>query len=81
MDAPRPLPEPKVEAELAQAITELDWAADPVSGPLRLIQERLALDEAQALKCSLAFRPAILSSAVPTDLPTTCSKVARSCRL
>jgi hypothetical protein len=55
-NAPRYALDPQTQAETIAAIVALDWSADPVTQPLRIIQERFGVPEEQAIALFLHFQ-------------------------
>jgi len=55
-ETPRYALDPKTEAEIVDAIIGLDWSTDPVSEPLRIIRDQLAVDEEKAIALFLDFQ-------------------------
>ncbi len=48
-DTPHYAIDPQAQTEIINAIVALDWSADPVRQPLKIIQERLGADEKRAI--------------------------------
>ena len=55
-DSTRYALDPKTQAETIKAIVALDWSTDPVTQPIRIIQERFSVDEEPAIALFLHFQ-------------------------
>jgi hypothetical protein len=53
---PRYALDPDTQAETIGAIVALDWSTDPVTQPLRIIQQRFGVDEERAIALFLHFQ-------------------------
>jgi hypothetical protein len=45
----RPVLDPQTETEIIDEIVALDWSTDPVTKPLRIIENHLGIEEEQAI--------------------------------